>query len=96
MKFECHLTFDKIRAEVVKAQACDGWKFSEISGDPIMGERPYAYLTAYDDNFPDMFRRMEEKVQYFSNYGIICLREKIELIVYDTKTKVGISNVRPA
>jgi hypothetical protein len=86
MKFEAHITCPREESLVVGYFAKDGWSFSVIDGDPLMGKRAYCYLTAYDTDGRKLLARTRELASALRSYKIDVLREKVEQIIYDTKT----------
>lgn len=90
-KFEAHITLPKADRDIVAALGGDGagWKFSEIDGDALMGAKPYCYLTAYDADGLALLARMRVVSHMLRARGVEVLREKVEQIVYDTKTNVN-------
>lgn len=79
------LCFD---SALIDTFATEGWKFSAIDGDPILGAKPHCYLTCHTKDWIEMWSKMFSKVQQIRDQtGREPLREKIELIVYDTKGK---------
>jgi hypothetical protein len=92
VKHECHLTYDVKDAATVESigVAADlNFKFSRIDGDPLMGAKPFCYLTAYHENPTILFGLMNAVALALEKVGISPLREKIERIVYDTKTGIN-------
>lgn len=87
-KFEAHITCPRVTSAVVKTFAVQGWVFSAIDGDPVMGKRPYCYLTAYDTNGVNLRDSVESMASALRMCGVEVLREKVEEIIYDTKTGV--------
>lgn len=93
-KFEAHITFEKKDAEAVRNSLIENggtivnWKFSAFDADPVMGDKPYVYLTAYDTSEHQLLMRMNGAVTVAGKFGAHALREKIERIIYDTKTGV--------
>jgi hypothetical protein len=87
--FECHITVSTEHAETATniAKLCH-WKTSEIAGDPILGDKNFFYLTSHSKNYSDMWDRLRNTVRMFENVEVPVIREKIELIVHDTKVKV--------
>ena len=85
MNFECHLTYNVADSALIETFATEGWKFSAIDGDPILGAKPHCYLTCHHTDWVQMWSKMFNKVQHIREHGKEPLREKIELIVYDTK-----------
>lgn len=89
MNYECHITVERqdgpAAEEVAKRLH---WKYSQIDGDPVLGKKVFAYLTTHDSDLLRMRDRMNMASGDLRAIGINVIREKIELIVYDTKTKV--------
>jgi hypothetical protein len=87
MMLESHITVSTehalAAAEVAEAMH---WKTSEIARDPVLGNKNYFYLTSHDTDWARMFERMHACTRVLKAHGIPVLREKIELIVYDTKS----------
>lgn len=87
-KYEAHITCPREQSEKLKIFCIDGWKYSAFDADPIMGDKPFAYLTAYDADSGLLLMRMNYLTKLLRQVGITILREKIERIIYDTKTGV--------
>lgn len=89
MLFECHITVSTEHAETATniAKLCH-WKTSEIARDPVLGDKNFFYLTSHSKEYNDMWSRLRQTVAMFNNVEVPVLREKIELIMYDTKVKV--------
>ncbi len=88
-KYECHITCSRIDSnKVLKIAEETKWKFSAIDGDPIMGKEPYCYLTQYCSDPKDLYDSMKLVCRLLTSYDVKVLREKIEQIIYDTKTGV--------
>lgn len=86
-KFESHITCPRDRADDVEAVgSIRGWKFSKIDGDPLLGKQPYAYLTNYNEDAMTLFADMKATSHALNDRKVPVLREKIEEIIYDTKT----------
>lgn len=89
MMFECHITcpLDQrdMAASVAKAHH---WSTSEIERDPVLGKASYFYLTSHGDDYRKLFDRMEHASYTLRRHNVTVIREKIELIMYDTKGKV--------
>lgn len=71
---------------------CDGldpdnflWKTSRIEGDPVLGQKVYGYLTAYDKSLTRMEDRLKFAVQYARTLECPPIRAKIEQIIYDER-----------
>jgi hypothetical protein len=88
-RFESHITIDKRHEVQVAAMATThDWKFSVITGCPLLGPGTYCYLTGYDTNQDKLRKRVEETAELLKAAGIEPLRLKIERITWDTKTGV--------
>lgn len=89
MLYECHITVSTDDAEVATNVAKElHWKTSEIARDPILGDKNFFYLTTHTDDFPKMWERMNLASKYLKASNVSVIREKIELIIHDTKVKV--------
>jgi hypothetical protein len=87
-KYEAHITLDKEYGPRLR-EGLKGWQYSAIDDDPIMGQKPYCYLTSYDHDPDNLLERMlvvEDILAY--EMDIPVLRKKIERIIYDSKTGV--------
>jgi hypothetical protein len=89
--YEAHLTFDqKHEQEVRAASKATSWKFSVITGCPVLGQGTYCYLSGYNPDSPHfLLGQMGMVILSLEKFGIVPLRSKIEHIVYDTKTGVN-------
>lgn len=87
MLFECHITVSTKDAEAATKVAKEfKWKTSEITRDPVLGEDNFFCLTTHADDYLKIFSKMEETSgTLICMYNVEVLREKIELIMYDTK-----------
>jgi hypothetical protein len=85
--FEAHITYDGRHRAVVEYHCPKGWKFSAIDGDPVLGKKVFCYLTSYD---VDGKRLLERLYTAIAAVPVLPCREKIEMIVYDTKTGVNV------
>jgi hypothetical protein len=82
--YEAHITFSKDHADFVRRCAAElEWKFSQIDGDPVLGDKVFCYLSAHDDSQMRLMQRMGDVVEKLKPFGIIPLRTKIEEILYD-------------
>ncbi len=89
MLFECHITVSTDDAEIATQVAKDKhWKTSEIARDPVLGDSTFFYLTTHSKDYNEMWARLREAADQLAYDGVGVLREKIELIMYDTKVKV--------
>src|SRR5690349_9915611 len=90
-KYEAHITFDKQYAEKLKpglATSTVNWQYSAIDDDPIMGQKPYCYWTGYSSDPNVLLGSMQAVSWALTGSGVPVLRQKIERIIYDTKTGV--------
>lgn len=86
--FECHITLMSSQGEQATEIAKNlHWKTSEIARDPVLGNDTYFYLTTHTDNLPAMMTKLAGARGQLQQAGIEIIREKIEVIIYDTKTK---------
>jgi hypothetical protein len=91
MTYECHITVDARNAEAATAIAKRlGWKTSQIDGDPLLGDKVFFYLTKHARAFQTILHDMLETGTILEAAGIALIRQKIELIVFDTKTGEGV------
>lgn len=91
MLFESHITVKspankETRSILENIAKKHHWKTSEINGDPILGKKTFFYFTSYGETQNDVFLRMKKVCNDLNSEGIEVLREKIEYIVYDTKS----------
>lgn len=91
MLFECRITLRSgTMAVAEKAAGIFHWKTSQIYGDPVLGKEQFVYLTSHSDDYMKMFERMKHTCSWLREVGEVdVIREKIELIMYDTKQKDG-------
>ena len=90
MTYECHITINAKDASIGTVIAnARKWKTSEIARDPLLGDATFFYLTVHRSSLPAIYKEMKTTVYLLKESGIEVLREKIELIVYDTKTGIG-------
>lgn len=89
MIYECHITVSTDDAEAATTVAKElHWKTSEIARDPILGDKNFFYLTTHTNDFPLMWERMNSAANQLRSMNVKVIREKIELIIHDTKVKV--------
>jgi len=87
--FECHITVSTKHAEEATQVAKNAhWKTSEIARDPVLGDDTYFYLTTHSTDYSVMWLRLRDAVILLEEADVPVIREKIELIVHDTKMKV--------
>lgn len=87
LDYEIHITLrppsDKYAELQYRARAQEfGWKFSKIDGDPVLGDAVWHYLTTHRHSKADALTALKHMAAHFP--GLV-VREKIELIVYDTR-----------
>lgn len=87
MIFECHITVPTEFADLATEAGKPDWKTSEIARDPLLGDKNFFYLTAHGTDYVALFMRMQAMTAVLAECGVPVLREKIELIMYDTKQK---------
>lgn len=95
MSFEVHVTCH--RHDGIKAQAAvkafpnlKDLHFSAIDGDPQLGKKAFCYFTTHSNNYITAYHQMKMCVAALQHAEVPVLREKIEMIMYDTKTGVGV------
>lgn len=87
--FECHITCNLADAVAAAAVAEElHWSTSEIERDPVLGKASYFYLTSHDTDLTRMQTRMAAARVNLIAAGVPVVREKIEVIIYDTKRKL--------
>lgn len=89
--YEFHVTVDLSRHQLYVAEEHAerlGFKSSYIQGDPLLGNRSFFYYTGHTNSVESAMKLME-RVGEPLPYGGMIIRKKIELIIYDTKTGVG-------
>ncbi len=87
--YECHVTVEKPSQPAMYEQLAKdlGWKTSFIDGDPVLGQKVYFYFTCNHVDFVSIKDKMGALAQ---RLGPDAIRQKIEKIVYDTKTGLGV------
>jgi hypothetical protein len=83
--YECHLTFDIESVKMVEASCPYGWTFSQIEGDPVLGQRLYCYWTAWNSSQGVMESTMRDAINLAKRNGLPLVRAKIEHIIYDQR-----------
>lgn len=88
MLYESHITVSIKDAEIAQKIADQQkWKTSEIKRDITLGDNSYFYLTTHCPEIRMMFTRLEQTTASLRGMGINVIREKIELIIHDTKLR---------
>jgi DNA repair photolyase len=89
--YEAHLTMDaEHHGKVREIGETFGLAYSQITGCPILGQGTYCYLTDYSLNLEEVKQRIFGIKVLLEHNKIPVLRAKIEHIVFDTKTGVGV------
>lgn len=89
LEYECHITCHlKDGPEADEVARSLSWTTSEIERDPLLGRDSYFYLTTHDNDIQRMFTRLNLATKTLRAYGVDPVREKIELIIHDTKKKL--------
>lgn len=84
--YELHITVNIADAEAATHVAETlRWKVSQIHGDPVLGRKPFFYLTRYADLLSEARDQLDKAVKQLRQEGIFVIREKIELIVHDQR-----------
>jgi hypothetical protein len=87
--FECHITVSTDDAEMAASVAKTyHWKTSEIARDPVLGDKNFYYLTTHTKDYASMWNKLRQAVAVLEESKVPVIREKIELIVHDTKVKI--------
>lgn len=85
MRYETHITFPGARWRKTRRLAKDGWKFSRMKGDPVLGSKTFCYLTSYNDSYGEAIRLAHIQASLASKIGVMPLRIKVEQEVYDER-----------
>lgn len=87
--FECHITVSTDDSEVaIKVAVDQHWKTSEIARDPVLGDKNFFYLTTHTKDYGTIWTKMRAAVDSLEAFDVPVIREKIELIIHDTKVKL--------
>ena len=91
MYYECHITIalHPVSAKSLIA-ALNGWHFSCIEGDPVLKDHSYEYATRHASSntpFEDVVAHMNRTADILRDQGFPVVRQKVELVMYDTKGK---------
>ncbi len=97
--YECHITFFAFGPQPELPAFLEkntGWKYSQIDGDPVLGPGVKCYLTKHYPAATDTSHQAAESdriiglmgkaADYVRECGMDVLRQKIELVIYDTKS----------
>lgn len=91
MYWECHITLGLHPVSSKDLVEALGWKFSCIDGDPQLGSGAREYATRNASSVSD-FETVKTHMNYTADVlkrtgGFNVIRQKIELVMYDTKGK---------
>lgn len=88
--YEAHITFlghpSTLRPEVEK----QGWRFSTINGDPVLGEGIKCYATTFFNarrTETEVIEVLHATARIFSELGHKVIRRKIELVLHDDRSR---------
>lgn len=90
-KFESHITLlkptsiDKAKL-LFKLATENNMKCSWITGDPVLGIGKWFYISGYNEDFDILLMNVKNVSIKLKDLGFEVIREKIEEILYDTKT----------
>lgn len=91
-KFEAHITCPREEGggimELLRKKQITSWGFSAFDADPVLGDKPYFYLTMYSADEKLLKKAANLMAALLTQEGHSVLRQKIERIIYDTKTEV--------
>ena len=88
--YECHITIEGDKDLIERRVTAHGWKFSSIDGDPSLGEGVKCYATThYNNRIPlmEVIDNVQFVARHYREEGFTVLREKVEIVVYDTRSK---------
>lgn len=88
--YECHVTLDRPEGSGVEALKevieAEGWKFSAIEGDPILGDGVKCYSTIHysvNRSFASVRGLLYAHASALRAHGFTVKREKVELVMWD-------------
>lgn len=89
MYYECHITLALTPKDMRQAvESFNGWSYSAINGDPDLGDTLLCYATRRASAGCDLMKVVEVMGQVAAGLelcGGVVLRQKVELVVFDTK-----------
>lgn len=88
MYYECHITLGLHPVSAKRLIEALGWKYSMIEGDPVLGTGYHEYATRHASaKCPEstIIAEMDYIAGVLAHMGFNVLRQKVELVVYDTK-----------
>lgn len=93
--YECHVTMIGDPIIIEDAVKTEKWKFSKIDGDPVLGAGIKCYATRQfpgTKNVNWVIDVLKETARHLKDYkSVTVLREKVELVVYDTNKSVALT-----
>lgn len=96
--YECHITIQHSHCSLELERIQDaiednGWKYSVIDGDPTIGDGCFCYATTHISakaELKTVIDQMAAVAESLSAQDMRVIRQKVELVVYDTKQKKGL------
>jgi hypothetical protein len=87
--FECHITIKGERDDVspIVNEMGDGWSFSCIDGDPVLGLQEYCYATNHYETERGARLGISVWASYLSRMGLDIVRGKVEQVIFDSRTE---------
>lgn len=86
MNFECHITVNKENLErLIELGKVYNWKTSYITDDPILGPGKFFYFTRHNADYIKLHNSMIDMSDRVTERGFKVIRQKIELIMYDSR-----------
>lgn len=91
MRFESHVTLPspnnlELKMQLISIARTHQMKPSWITGDPVLGDGKYFYISGFDSTFDVLLNKIKVLVADLQSHKFEVIREKIEQIMYDTKT----------
>ena len=89
--FESHITIERPKHKPAQRMLKEyvennlKAKYSQIEGDPSLGDKTFCYLTRHHRDLQDAFIQLSNDHRYLSYHGYVVVRKKIEVVVFDTK-----------
>jgi hypothetical protein len=91
-KYEAHITCPREEGgrvmRLCEEERITSWGFSAFDADPVLGDKPYFYLTMYSGDEKLLKKATNLMAAMLTQKGVSVIRQKIERIIYDTKTEV--------
>jgi len=85
--FEVHITMkgNRIACEKAVKQVGNGWTFSCIDGDPLLGKDVFCYATNHYTTKEVAFAELDSEVRELLRRGMPVVRTKIESVIFDKR-----------